>query len=253
MIVRSHQAICPFRLHRPATIDQALAAAAGAEGRAVYMAGGIDLLARLRGGERVTDLVFLPGIAELRRIARVNGLLRVGACVTHHQFESDPTVGAVLPEAVPIWRDLGNVRVRLAGTLGGNLLAGRPHYDVAPLLLALGARPVFAAGGGLLTAVEIPLPGERRLGFDRSLKPVVSVAVAVERAPTGELSGRAAVGCAYPRAVVEPLDLGQPIERAAQTVARALPEPLSDAVASAGYRRRMIGVLIRRLLQRLLA
>jgi len=251
MIARSHQAIFPFRLHRPATVEEALAAAAVAEGRAVYMAGGLDLVARLRAGERVTDLVFLPGIAELRRISRVNGLLRVGACVTHHQFESDSVVATTLPEAAPIWRDLGNVRVRMAGTLGGNLLAGRPHYDVAPILLALGARPVFAGGEGLLTAVEIPLPRERRLGFDRSLKPIVSVAVAVERAPTGELTGRAAVGCAYPRAVVQLLELGQPIERTAEAAARALPEPLNDVVASAGYRRRMIGVLIRRLLQRL--
>jgi carbon-monoxide dehydrogenase medium subunit len=253
MIARSHQAIPSFRLHRPATIEQALAAASGPGAGAVFMAGGIDLIARLRAGEAVTDLVFLPGIAELRRISREDGLLRLGACVTHHQFESDPVVGAALPEAVPIWRDLGNVRVRMAGTLGGNLLAGRPHYDVAPILLALGARPVFAGGERLLTAVEVPLPAERRLGFDRSLKPVVSVAVVVERGPTGGLTGRAAVGCAHPRAVVQPLDLGQPVERAADAAARALPEPVGDVVASAGYRRRMIAVSIRRLLQRLLA
>src|SRR5690349_17555820 len=135
MIARSHQAIRPFRLHRPTTVEEALAAATAAEGRALYMAGGIDLVARLRAGEPATDLVFLPGIAELRRISRLDGLLRVGACVTHHQFESDPEVRTALPEAVPIWRELGNVRVRLAGTLGGNLLAGRPHYDVAPILL----------------------------------------------------------------------------------------------------------------------
>lgn len=251
MIARSHQAILPFRLHRPATVDEALDAASATDGRAAYMAGGLDLVARLRGGERVTDLVFLPGIAELRRVSRANGLLRVGACVTHHQFESDPLVAAALPEGAAIWRELGNVRVRMTGTLGGNLLAGQPHYDVAPILLALGARPVFAGGERLLTAIEIPLGRERRLAFDRSLKPIVSVAVAVERAATGELAGRAAVGCAYPGAVVQPLELGQPVEQAAEAAARALPDPVSDAVASGRYRRRMIAVLIRRCLQRL--
>lgn len=250
MITRSHQAILPFRLHRPATVEEALGTAATPDGRIAYMAGGLDLVAAMRAGERVTDVVFLPGIAALRRIVRADGVLRIGACVTHHQFESDPLVAATLPEAAAIWRELGNVRVRLAGTLGGNLRAGRPHYDVAPILLALGATQVFA--GDLLTAIEVPLARERRLAFDRSLKPFVSVAVAVERTATGERAGRVAVGCAHPRAVVQPLALAgtDDLAAVAEAAAQALPEPVTDAVASGGYRRRMIGVLLRRLLRR---
>lgn len=92
MITPSHQAILPFRLHRPATVEEALGTAAAPDGRLAYMAGGLDLVPAMRAGERVTDLVFLPGIPALRHIVRADGVLRIGACVTHHQFESDPLV-----------------------------------------------------------------------------------------------------------------------------------------------------------------
>jgi carbon-monoxide dehydrogenase medium subunit len=273
MIIRSHQGIPPFRLHRPASLEEALAAARHAEGPVAYMAGGVDLVPALRAGEPCADLVFLPGIAELRRIEVRDGTLRVGACVTHAEFEAHPAVAAALPEVAGIWRELGNVRVRLAGTLGGNLLAGRAHYDVAPVLQALGATLVFAGpgggvrrpvgdGGGLLVAIEIPLPPGRRLAFDRSLKPAVSLAVGIAGTPGGALAGRLAIGCAYPQPTAAALDLaglGGPADLAARAsaVARAaveaLPPPVTDPVASGAYRRRVIGVLLRRALARLAA
>jgi CO/xanthine dehydrogenase FAD-binding subunit len=77
--------------------------------------------------------------------------------------------------------------------------------------------------------------------------------VAVERTEAGAPAGRAAIGCAHPRAVLQPLDLaaGLSLAAVAEAAARAVPEPFSDSVASGGYRRRMIAVLIRRLLERL--
>jgi aerobic carbon-monoxide dehydrogenase medium subunit len=252
-------------------VDDALAAATRADGPVAYMAGGVDLVPALRTGERLSDLVFLPGIPELRRIAVADRTLRVGACVTHAEFEAHPAVAAALPEVAGIWRELGNVRVRHAGTLGGNLLAGQAHYDVAPCLQALGATLVFAGpggpprrpigdAGGLLVAIEIPLPAARRLVFDRSLKPAVSVAVGIERTPGGALAGRLAVGCAYPRPTVGALDLaglGELAELAARAAAlsratvEALPPPVTDVATSGAYRRRVIGVLLRRILERL--
>ena len=104
---------------------------------------------------------------------------------------------------------------------------------------AAGATLVFASSDGelqtgvadrppslLLTRVEVPIDG-RPLRFDRSLKPVVSIAV----------GDHVAIGCAYPAVhVVDDVD-----------DLSALPHPIDDAEASADYRRRMIRVLIDRL------
>ena len=75
----------------------------------------------------------------------------------------------------------------------------------------------------------------RRLSFDRSLKPVVSVAVALDgdRATVG-------VGCAF----AAPLFWSG--EAAVAVPGDALPGALDNPMGSAAYRRRMIDVLAQR-------
>ena len=56
-------------------------AAAGPGG--VYMAGGIDVVNRLKSGLPVTDLIHLGLVAGLAGIEEVEDGLRLGALVTH--------------------------------------------------------------------------------------------------------------------------------------------------------------------------
>ena len=222
VLYRSHRGIPPFRLHRPRAVAEALAALAAARGPAAYLAGGVDLVPAMRSDARVTEVIFLGGIAELTTITRQNGTLHVGAGVSHERFARDARVVEGLPQLPALWRRLGNIRVRLAGTIGGNMMAAKPTYDVLPVLLSLDAKVTFTsldsagaprtittepsqrpAPGALLQHIEIPAGSRRYIGFDRSLKPVVSLALAVEETPSG-LAGRAAVGCAYPAPVCRP-------------------------------------------------
>src|SRR5690606_38531274 len=98
------------------------------------------------------------------------------------------------------------------------------------------------------------------LAFDRSLKPAVSVALAIEDHGHGMLIGRGVVGCAYAAPVCRPLALGGATGIAAlagrgagiaAAFAASLPKPLDDAVAGRAYRRRMIEVLLRRQIEAL--
>ena len=67
---------------------------------------------------------------------------------------------------------------------------------------------------------------------------------------------RLSIGCCFARPLVMDLpvaamdahQLRSAAAQIAQEVARTLPEPMGDALASSPYRRRMIGVLTRRLL-----
>lgn len=240
-VSRSHGAIAPFTLSRPTTVAEAVARL---EAGARCHAGGIDVVADLRHGRTERELVHLTGIDELRRIEVAGATISIGAAVTHHQIESSSALATHRPDLVAAWRTVGNVRVRRAGTIGGNLMARDPGYDAAPILAAAGARLRWADGqssvaerpsGRLLVAVELPLQG--RVLFDRSLKPVISVALGPEVV---------AIGCAHEDLVI----VERPISvDSVGPWADQLPPSLDDALGSAAYRRRMAAVLLERLLE----
>ena len=263
-----------FALHRPTGLAEARALAAGFGADGAVMGGGVDLMQALKSGRAIAHLIYLKSVPALRRIEAADGALRIGACATHGEIEASPVVARLAPDLARVWRELGNVRVRAAGTIGGNLLAGDRSYDGLPALIALGATAILEGPDGarrvaavdlerdrgcdLLAAIEVP--PKRRLSFDRTLKPAVSVALAVDLSGDGAVALRAGVGCARPSpvggalAVEDGLPLAELAARSgeiAAAFAEAVPAPDDDAFASASYRRRMIAVLLGRQLRAL--
>ena len=265
---RSRKLIAEFRLHRPRSATEAVALKAEAGAGAVFMAGGIDVVNRMKYGVRVTDVIHLGRVDDLDRIEEQEGGLRFGALVTHDRLVTSPQVGARLPSLAQIWPDVANIRIRCKGTIGGNIMAGDPSYDFALAAVAADAQlhflsldgsTVFAAADGmakqvgLLTAIVFPFRSTLRLLFDRSLRPIVTLALGLNFVDGHITGGRAAIGCAYPVVVAAKLPLDEPLppvelaRRAAplaQAVAAGLPEPLGDHHGSCGYRRRMIELLL---------
>ena len=136
--LRSRKHIPAFELIRPVSVEQ-LCRAVSEPGRVAVMAGGLDLIDRLKGGEPVDRIVHLAGVRELSGIRR-DGEISIGALTTHAQL-ADSDCWPICCRIFRIWRSIANPRVRLAGTLGGNLMPAAPHYDAWPALLALGAMP----------------------------------------------------------------------------------------------------------------
>jgi CO/xanthine dehydrogenase FAD-binding subunit len=109
----------------------------------------------------------------------------------------------------------------------------------------------------LLEAVEVPCNATTRLEYDRSLKGIAGVVLALSVDGNTVRGGRAAVTWAYRGLCCRDLQLEGPLAGIFQTagaVARdwtaALPEPVSDHLASGKYRRRIIEVQLRRALER---
>ncbi len=141
-------------------------------------------------------------------------------------------------------------------------MASRPDYDGMPALLALGAAADTAHGlvpvgeiADLVTGFVIPHPAGLRLFTDRSLKPAIAIwcGLRITAGQVGEI--RVAINMAHPTPACVTLTLDLPLtslaEQAAdiaEMVVAQAPVPISDTVASAGYRQRMLGVLTRRLL-----
>ncbi|WP_419853596.1 FAD binding domain-containing protein [Candidatus Poriferisodalis sp.] len=252
LISRSHLGIEPFALVRPASLADA---AAGVADGAWAHAGGIDVAQRLRHGESTESVVPLGGLEALTEISLRDGALFIGAAVTHARIESNALVRSRRPDLAAAWRTIGNVRIRTAGTVGGNLMALDAGYDAAPILAAAGAELIFLEPDGseqrcsvadrvegrLLVGCEVPLEG--RVVYDRSLKPVASVAVG---------DRYAAIGCAYSDVKVIELEVGTNGVADLEAVRAgldALGEPLDDANASSRYRSRVIAVLMERCVQ----
>jgi xanthine dehydrogenase small subunit len=148
---RIYAAPDPLREGRP--VDRFLAPSSVAElarmallhPRARLFAGATDVALWSHKQMRdLGDLLWLADVAELRRIERAEGMLRMGAAVPLQD------AWAALAGEFPELREMGlrfaGPPVRHAGTLGGNLANGSPIGDSAPVLMALDARLVLQRG-----------------------------------------------------------------------------------------------------------
>jgi aerobic carbon-monoxide dehydrogenase medium subunit len=185
-----------FCLVRARTVVDAVAALSASRAPAI-LAGGTDLPARFNEGFAPSDLIEISQIRELHQIQIREGVLEIGAAVTHAAGCTHADVRAAIPGFAEAWSRIANVRIRLSATLGGNVMARRPRYEGAILLAALDARLRFAASEGetevpvtafvadaplprhaMLTTIVIPLRKALRFDYDRSLRPAVTQAIA---------------------------------------------------------------------------
>lgn len=139
-----------FTLHRPSTLAEAVALKARLGDAAAFHAGGTELLVALKARVlRYEHVIDIKQIAELRSIRlRPDGTLSIGALCTHHMIANDPTVRGALPGYAELSEQVANIRVRVAGTLGGVLCFAEPHADAPTLLCALDAWVVLAGPQG---------------------------------------------------------------------------------------------------------
>ncbi len=241
-----------FRVVRAIAIDEAVAALSDATNPAV-LAGGTDLPARFNEGFTPSDLIDISRLDALRTIEIRDETLHIGATVTHVAGSTHPEVKRLIPGFAAAWARIANVRIRLSATLGGNLMARRTRYEGAILLAALEARLRFASARGeteipvakfvagaaiprnaLLTSIIIPLRPGLRFDYDRSLRPIVTQAVATDA--TGSITVVTATEHALPQ-VESATDL---------THLR-----FADPVTSDAYLNRVRATLLTRQLQRL--
>ena len=140
----------------PSSVEEALAMLAEREGRARLMAGGTDLVIELAEGRRSADcLVDITRIAELDRITLEDGMIVLGANVTHRQASESLLVRERATVLAQACRAVGSLQIRNVGTLGGNVVNAMPAADGTAALLALEAEAEIADGVGRRW---VPLP-----------------------------------------------------------------------------------------------
>jgi aerobic carbon-monoxide dehydrogenase medium subunit len=136
----------------PSTIDKAISLLASHGEGARYMAGGTDVVVKIKEGKLSPDyLVSLRQIPELDRISvgENQGELRIGALTTHRMLETSTLIRWHYPILHDAVRQIGSVQIRNVATIGGNLVNAVPSADGAIPLITLDARVVLHGPKGL--------------------------------------------------------------------------------------------------------
>lgn len=279
----------PFDYYSPGELEEVtrILADYGREGRA--LAGGTDLLIRLKRKQwHVRGVVSLKRLASLRQLS-LNGELRIGARVTLNDLIHSPFVREHFSVLSNTASRMAGVQVRSLATVGGNICNASPSADMAPPLIALQARAIVVEASGERV---VPLdefftgPGQSVLAPGELVREILVPHDPLTRACYLKLEHReamdiaiAGVGvsirsekhyCQDARIVlgaVAPVPLrarkaeeflrdqeltGERIREAAR-LAAAEAKPIDDVRGSAWYRREMIEVLTRRALMELTA
>jgi carbon-monoxide dehydrogenase medium subunit len=176
----------PFDYRRPTALDEAIGLLAELGPNARLLAGGTDLIIRLRDGTLRPDVVVdVKGVAELEDgIRETSDRLVIGARTVMTDIAAYPRIRrefTALAEAAEV---VGSVQIRNRATLAGNICNASPAADTVPALLVYDAQVVVTGPGGtrripidevfvrsgvttiaegeILTAIELPLPREPR-------------------------------------------------------------------------------------------
>ena len=170
-----------FAYERPGTLSEAIALLVAQGASARPLAGGTDLIIRLRDRTiSAAVVVDVKRVPELKSgIRREGDRLVIGAGSVMTDIAEDATIRtrfAALAEAALV---VGSVQIRNRATLAGNICNASPAADTAPALLVYGAEVVVAGPAGtrrvpiddwfvrsgvttlreaeLVTAIELPL------------------------------------------------------------------------------------------------
>jgi carbon-monoxide dehydrogenase medium subunit len=124
----------------PTSVREAVDLLAGGAGGAQLLAGGTDLLVKLRGGMVAPALVIdLKAIPRMRGIESGVSGFRIGAATPCAEIGEHAGLRAAWPGVVEALQLIGSTQIQGRATLGGNLCNASPAADSVPALIAAGA------------------------------------------------------------------------------------------------------------------
>lgn len=281
-----------FEMLLPRSLPEVLAALAKYGADVAPIAGGTNLIVDMRAERHCPPIVMdLSHVPDLRGIRREGDYIVMGSGTTIAELLRHSLIAAhalPLKEAAAVF---ANPLTRNRATVGGNLADASPAADTAPPLLALGAEVQLSRTSGvrwlalddffvgvrqtkrqpdeLLTAIRWPAASPRSAGafYKLGLRKadaisVVSAAVWIDRGEDGRCrEARIALGAVAPKPIRaydaesilrDQVLTPEVIEAAARSASEAT-RPISDIRGSAVYRKRVTGVIVRRLLEQLAA
>jgi CO/xanthine dehydrogenase FAD-binding subunit len=273
------------QFHNPANLAEACALLSQHGARAKILAGGTDLMVAVNRKLISPEVLVFIGNVGLDYIKTKGDSLILGAAVTNAEVAKAASVRQKAPLLAQACGSIGSPAIRNMGTIGGNLCNASPAADAAAALMALGADLKLVSSRGernVDVADFFTGPGETVLQPDEMVKEIivpiqkagsgwrwyklgqrkadvcgaVSVAVTVQMDNGTCSRARIVLGAVAPKpllarkaaAVLEgKRPDGRLIEEAANVAAEET-SPIDDSRSTAWYRKKVSGVLVKRLL-----
>ena len=277
------------------TVDEALAAMRkyGDEGK-IY-SGGVALSILMKSGVYEPEAIIdISGVESLCGIEEgPSGGVRIGAGTPHRDIETSPLIQDRFPLLAEVFHNVATIRIRNAGTIGGNIIFAEPASDPPAALLVLEARMEVKKTDGrsrtipaakfwtdyyetalgedeLLTGISInSLPPGFRTAYTRFTtrskedKPCISISVALAAEEDGVTCREARIALGGVEAVFRRLTAAEEGLKGRELTRGVIDEvlsgtlgdlePLTDIRASDEYRRQVTPVFIRRTIEKALS
>ena len=171
-----------FDYYAPETIDEACKLAAELGEGAMFLAGGTDLLIKMKRKhlepKAVIDIKKISGLDEITFDSEKG--LTIGPTATITTIENHPVIKEKYPAIAEAAHATANVQIRNMASISGNLCNAAPSAENAPVLMAMGAQVTLTSTAGtrtvpldqfflgpaqtvvkqgeLLTAINVPVP-----------------------------------------------------------------------------------------------
>lgn len=282
----------PFEYRTPKNLKEVHASLQEFGSDAKLIAGGTALVIMMKQRlVRPGCLVSLRLVRGLNGIEVKDGGISIGGLATHRAVESSSLVRRRLPVLAETYHHVATIRIRNMATVGGGLAHADPNQDPPPTLIALGATVKATSPNGsrmlpldafftdyyetvlnpdeIITELFVPklapntgaaylkfLPrtaddyatvsAAAVLTLDKNLKIINDVRIALGSVGTTPIRATAA----------EAVLRGQPVKAEAFAEAgekaKEAVDPISDFRGSAGYKKEMAAVFVRRALEKAL-
>jgi len=269
----------------PVSVKEAVGLMAKGGNKARVLAGGTDLLVKLRAGHIKPSLIVdVKDIDEMCSVVVNKNDFRIGAAVCSAELNEHKRLKKAWPGVVEAADLIGSTQIQGRATLGGNLCNASPAADSVPALIAAGAVATVAGPNGrrkvpvekinkgpgqntlkkgeIVVYITLPKPAPRSGDAYLRMIPRTEMDIAIVGAGvclTVDKSGtctatRVVLGAVAPTAVLVP-DAAKAIigtkldEDALENLAAAAGaacKPIDDMRGTIEYRTQVAGVLARR-------
>ncbi|MFJ7212789.1 FAD binding domain-containing protein [Amycolatopsis sp. NPDC098790] len=275
-----------FTYHAPRELDEALELLRDLGDDAKVLAGGQSLMPMLNFRlAHVEHLVDVNRIGDRFAQPTFGGTtITIPALARQRQLERSPEAARLLPVLTEALHQVAHPQIRNRGTICGSLAHADPAAELPSVLTALDAKFTLASARGvrtvpaadfflfhlttalepdeLLLEVSVDRPGANQFSAFREFATRRGDFALAGVAVVCEVDGGVVTACRIAAAGVAPtpqrltdtelLVTGQPLGpdlgAAAEATARAQVDPTGDIHASAAYRARLTGVLVKRAL-----
>ena len=138
-----------MQYHAPATVKDAVKLLASSKGSTQILAGGTDLLVRMRSGfSEPETIIDIKRISPMCKITRDGKGFSIGAAVSSSEMSENAALAKAWPGVVESAALIGSTQIQGRATIAGNLCNASPAADSVPAMVAAGAKALIRGPKG---------------------------------------------------------------------------------------------------------